>query len=228
MVTEGGVRKADPKPSDRVRSRSIYFDGSGDYASMATSSGLLDLSPYDKVTVEVCFKEAVKDQVKMLYEFTENANLPVNTGGFFISTNQNGEDLYPGEIHSCTNNIGHTGTTAHGAKDFKWLNDPSKFCTITMQMSKVADDTGRLSFVDGVPAPFFMPTDREDLVDKATDDTNTIDEGDFAKANFYIGSRAGKESFFKGEIYSVRIYGRKLTDSEIQRNAEADRRRFGD
>jgi hypothetical protein len=227
MVTEGGVRKADPKPSDRVRSRSIYFDGSGDYASMATSSGILDLSPYDKVTVEVCFKETNVDRTEFLFEYSKFWN--INDTGFGVFLNSGST------THVHTNFRNREVTASHSVTnrpiDYIWANQDNVFTTHTNYYNLSKDGTSRLVWIDGTKGVFVEVGKENEVANVPQFD---VGNGNFIPQPFYLANRGNHidvgnyNSAFQGEIASVRIYGRKLTDSEIQRNAEADRRRFSD
>jgi hypothetical protein len=201
-----------------IREQSIYFDGDGDSGVIQA----LDLSSYSSVTVEICFSLPRQNVRGILYEHSPNTN--VNSGGFAMVANADGTGTtIEEEIHSYTYDLGTSGGGVGGARDFNWPNNPGRLATISMVFSVIADTEGRLAYVDGSgPKDFFIPAARPNFsTSKATELT-----GQFRNDKFYIASRASTTSCLEGEIFSLRIYGTKLTPEQIAQNAQTDRLRF--
>ena len=60
-----------------------------------------------------------------------------------------------------------------------------------------------------------------------TNTVTTSSGGAFANAKFYVGSRGGVNSFFNGNISSVKIYGIKLDSTQVTQNYNALKGRYG-
>ncbi|MDR2162476.1 MAG: prepilin-type N-terminal cleavage/methylation domain-containing protein [Clostridiales Family XIII bacterium] len=235
MTTDAGF-KLDPKPSDRVRSRSIYFDGKYDYAT--TSPAALDLSSYSAVTVEVCFKNQGTDKIGFLFEYSENWNQ--YNSGFGVLLNSTGGAVYVarGTIHT---NLENPDRTSNSAVNYSYGNQDHSFTTHTNYFNVSSGGVAsRLIWIDGARVGFIL----NGTTSTSTTTPNAFGTaaGSFVAQPFYLANRSGfiehgyyntsdqkyYNTAFNGEIASVRIYGRKLTDDEIRQNAEMDRRRFGD
>ena len=188
-------------------SGNIVFDGTNDYAS---STSTLNLSTYDQITVEVWFK-CSDAGLRMVFEHSANwNNFP---GGFGLASNTNGLNAYNNECHT---------NSANGARDYGFTCGTTLYSCHVNIFSRIADSTGRLSYVNGNLLPFVNLNGSSWPTTTVTTNTSA-----FRNDTMYLGSRGGSSLFFYGSIAMFKIYNRKLSASEVLQNYDANRIRFG-
>jgi hypothetical protein len=213
-----------------VREKTIYFDGEGDYGKITG----LELSKYDAVTVEVCFREATYEG-GMLFEYSkENVGGWDHDGVFYEAVNSNGKVTSKGEIHTAAK-VGGYKDTAGGpsaivdsARNFRYSADTAKLKTVTLVLSNENSTNGRMSFVNGQRGPDGTGVDFIGSNNYPTTKETTVGKP-FGNWTFSVAARLTQTPsiFFKGEIAALRIYGRALNADEIAKNADEDKARFG-
>jgi type II secretory pathway pseudopilin PulG len=205
-------------PADSFRA--ISFNGANQYA---VSKNNLDLSAYDHITVEATFKPEGSPNNGFIYEYSKNWNITSGTavqstaGGFGMILNSNGSAYAAGTIHT-NNKVSGTDFP----RNYTWDN-VNRVQTHTNTFASVADIVGRQAYIDGIYKPF-------------NSGNNTSLVGTFSQHPFYLAARfnssggsnvvAPPGSFFTGSIYSIRIYGKKLSQDEITHNNETDDFKF--
>lgn len=185
-------------------SGAINFNGTNAYAATINN---LNLGGYNSISVETWFKASTTGD-SMIIEHTPNWNS--NTGGWGLYINSTGSAPSVGMMH--------TNHNSEGARNYN-LSIGTNWNTQTNIFSIVADNTGRLTYGNGdlltfVTGPGY-PTS-----------TVTTTGGSFANAILYLASRAGTGGFYNGAISIIRIYGMKLTSSQITQNYLAMRGRY--
>ena len=183
----------------------LTFDGANDYAA---STNNLNLSIYDYVAVEVLYKTNTTITTSMIFEHTVNWNS--NAGGFGLAVNSNGS----GNLANCNHTNHNTGVARNYlvTNNLIWNNHVNLY-------SKVADTTGRLSYINSELTAFSSTNGY------GTGTTTGV--GQFANATFFIGSRGGLSIFTNGSIASVKVYGFKINQPQIEQNYTAQKSRFG-
>ena len=183
----------------------LTFDGLDDYIA---STSTLNLSGYDYIAVEVFYKCNTTSAVSMLFEHTANWNS--NTGGFGMAVNSNGSI----NLANCN----HTNHNTEVARNYLVTNNLLWSDNLNLY-SKIADTTGRLTYLNGGLIPFSSTNGYPTT-------TITTAGGSFANSTMYIGSRGGSSIFFNGNISSLKIYGFKINASQVNQNFNAYRTRF--
>jgi hypothetical protein len=180
----------------------IVFNGSTQWARTAAN---LNLTAFNTVTVEIVVRTDLVAGCYMSWEHTADWN--TNPGGIGLSLHCNGL--------TGTTNTHHTNHNTGPARNYESLVGTG-WAVHTNVFSRTNDETGRLSYVNGLRVPF---------VSSGIYPTGTATTGgSFANALLYFAGRGGAGQM-PGRIMAFRIYNRKLTDSEIQQNylALADR-----
>ncbi|MDR0500071.1 MAG: prepilin-type N-terminal cleavage/methylation domain-containing protein [Coriobacteriales bacterium] len=205
-----------------INDQSLFFDGTDDYGVIYD----LDLSSYDAVTVEVCFREATSGLSGMLYEYSSDLNTnPTGFGVYLNSIIKN--NTTAGLVHT---NMGNESASENDPYlrplNYKWADNSSRLTTHCNTFSMKADVAPRSVYIDGTMAT---------LVKSGT--SNTIVSGVEKYAvgrNFvspplslFVASRDGTSLFYKGEIASIRVYGGVLSEEKAKQNAREDALRFG-
>jgi hypothetical protein len=215
-LTFTNVNGSNNKP---VRDQTIYFDGSDDYGVIDP----LNLSYLQAVTVEICFREAQPNKTAILYEYSSNWNTEVT--GFGICLNTKDSTLNSGVVHS---NMGGTLGVSSDPDlrpvNYLWQDNSATLTTHSNYFSMAADEEPRRVWINGQSVGLIK-----------TGTTNTPISGltkysyerNFEEQPFYVAGRAGASVQYTGEIASIRIYDRLLTDAEILQNSHEDRIRFG-
>ena len=186
---------------------SIRFDGVNDYSSIP-----VDLSPYSQVTIEVWYK-VNNNSSGIIFEHSSNWN--TNSAGFGLAVNASG-CLYDATYMHTNHKDGSD------ARNYLFTSGASWSCH-TNVFSRVSDPTGRLAYVNGQLVPFISTNSCGGGWSTSTATGNTTA---FRNDNMFLMSRAG-QSFVNGNIGLIRIYGRKLTATEILQNYNATKSRFG-
>jgi prepilin-type N-terminal cleavage/methylation domain-containing protein len=197
--------------------RSIYFDGT----QSANSNGTLNLTGLSTITVEIVFREADTSRTGFLFEYSTNWNS--QTGGFGAVINHGSSQYSAGSVHtnlSCSNKVAN----------YEWPNT-TDVTTHTNVYSGIADVSGRQAYIDAVKMPLYTSGDPPGgwTVGSASP-INDATEGTFSFGNqpFFVGTRNGNALPFTGDIYCVRVYGKKLTEEEIVHNYKTDLLRYQD
>lgn len=169
---------------------------------------LVDLSPYENVTVEVRFKLENPDDIFMV-EHSSDWN--TEKCGFGFVVNIRTSTYQADEVHANANG-GYVNYTVK-TTDLMAHTLVKTFTTI--------DDAHHLSFYDGVKLEVPVMTNGGNLYCSPL-------RNDF----FHIGYRAWRESSELGNkgnviLHSLRIYNRALTAVDVCHNAWVDYRRFG-
>jgi hypothetical protein len=183
----------------------MSFDGTNDYAISINS---INLSSYSSVTVEAIFKTPTDSTQGMIYEHTPNWN--TYAGGFGLYINSNGNTL--------ATHLHHTNHNTEGARNYV-LSGSSNWNCHTNIHSKVSDSTGRLVYGNASLLSFSTTGGYGIGTDTSA--------GSFANDYLYIGARAGTGAYFTGYISLLRIYGTKMTNTQISQNYNAQKSRFG-
>jgi hypothetical protein len=186
---------------------SIRFDGVNDYSSIP-----VNLSPYSQVTIEVWYK-VNNNSSGIIFEHSSNWN--TNSAGFGLAVNASG-CLYDATYMHTNHKDGSD------ARNYLFTSGASWSCH-TNVFSRVSDPTGRLAYVNGQLVPFISTNSCGGGWSTSTATGNTTA---FRNDNMFLMSRAG-QSFVNGNIGLIRIYGRKLTATEILQNYNATKSRFG-
>jgi hypothetical protein len=201
--------------------RSLTLNGTN---SIIVSAANLNLTGYDSLTVEITFKpEKIANGtngVGMLFESGIGTGWNKNVGGFgavYNTTSSGGYDG-PGIVH--TNYNAAAGSASFGA-NYAWNNE-SVYQTHTNIYTIVADPDGRQVYIDGEKKGLIPTNSSSGTLSGATPGGGTFGTG----LPFYIGSRNDTQIKVKGEISSVRIYGKKLSQAEVTHNFETDDFRF--
>ncbi|MDR1797621.1 MAG: InlB B-repeat-containing protein [Clostridiales Family XIII bacterium] len=198
-----------------VRDQAIYFDGDGDYGVTLEN---LDLTAYSTITVEVVFRPA-STKSGMVFEHGANWNLGDQKGGFGLSRN--------------SSTVMHTNDYAieNDPMEYPYTSDTKTFQTHCVVYNYDPDVT--LAAANGTAKSYI----RQAYIDGQLKNTLTTRVNSSAIAfkdfPFYVARRWGTTgqgagpSYYYGEIASIRIYGKKLSTDEIERNAYEDSQRFG-
>jgi len=184
----------------------IVFNGSAQYAN---STSALNLSTYDQITVEVWFKPSNALE-RIVFEHSANWN--TNVGGFGLASNSNGAGTVSNECHTYSSN---------GGRNYGFTCGTTQYSCHVNIFSKIADLTGRLSYVNNNLLPFGNLNGTNWSTSTQTTSTNA-----FRNDTMYLASRGGSVAFFSGSITIFKIYNRKLSDSEVLQNFTAQRGRF--
>jgi hypothetical protein len=182
--------------------KSFLFDGVNDYAR---TSNTLNLSSYSSVTVEICFKDNNPNKDGMLFEHSSNWNS--NTSGFGLVINSNGS-VFANDRHHTNHNGGSGPVNYTGYVGTNIIVHTNIF-------SRVVDATGRISYIN---------QEQKTLVSGSS---STGSSSAFRNDNLFIASRAGSSIFHNSNIFYIKIYGKKLLQTEINKNFNATRGRYG-
>jgi hypothetical protein len=194
--------------------RSIYFGGT----AYAVSNSALDFSGFPAVTVEVVFKEANENLGGMLFEYSTDWNHVAGGFGAYLNTLSSGATTYD-IVHP---NSAFNGSTQDSPRNYAWNDSNQIVQTHTNVYSVIADADGRQVYIDG---------EKKTLIPTGTytgTASGATTAGNFGSGNkFFVASRNGGSNFI-GDIYCVRIYGKKLTQEEIAHNYKTDLLRYQD
>ena len=180
----------------------INFDGTNQYAR---SSSTLDLSPYNSVTVEICFRvNTTSTPSGMAFEHSSDWN--TQSMGFGLVPNSTGSTTYAANSH-------HTNQLNGERFDFDGTIGTNDVL-FTLIRSKVSDSTGRLAYINSVQRNVLSGS------------TTTSSYPSFRNDFLYISSRNGSSVFANHRVYFLRIYGRKLSVTEVSQNFNALRSRY--
>jgi len=181
----------------------INFNGVNQYAK---SYSTLNLSSFNSVTVEIILKtNTLGPNSGMAFEHSSDWN--TQAMGFGLVPNSVGNTNYAANSH-------HTNQISGLRFDYDGIMGSDIVCHTNI-WSRVADNTGRLAFINAIQRNPISST------------TVTSSYANFRNDFLYISSRAGTSVFANHRVYSIRIYGRKLNVQEIQQNFNATRGRFG-
>ncbi|MDR3304595.1 MAG: prepilin-type N-terminal cleavage/methylation domain-containing protein, partial [Clostridiales Family XIII bacterium] len=204
-----------------VRDQSIYFDGAGDYGRIPQ----LDLrhGPYTEgmdygVTVEVCFRQANTKIAGMLFEYSTDWNSQPSGFGVYLNSISSGYS----DSNTVHTNMGRPNTTR--PINYKWSNQSAVFTTHTNYYQMVNGKPCRVVWIDGAMTGL-IATGSGTAVQSYPFNYNGATK-DFDPQPFFAASRNGGYNY-QGEISSIRIYSRMLTDAEVLQNSIEDRARFG-
>lgn len=176
------------------------FNGTNQWARSINN---INLSSFNSVTVEIDLR-IVNANIGMAWEHTADWN--ANPGGFGLYPFSEGGAYVLDRHH--TNHQGGSGAVNYIA------TVGSSWATHTNIFSRISDSTGRLTYVNG------------NLVSFSLGSTSTTG-GSFPNAIMYLASRAGTTAFGNHQVGSFRIYGKKLSATEVQNNFNFIRNRYG-
>jgi len=193
----------------------IAFDGVNDFAKIP-----LNLSSYSQITVEIWYKmnpggSNLAAWGGMLWEHSSDWNS--NPGAFGLAVNSGG----------CSNdlNLMHTNHNGgSGAINYQFNSGTTWSCHVNI-FSNIADSTGRLVYVNGQLKPFVLTNTCSGVAFSTS--TATTNSTAFRNDFLYLSSRNGQSGFINGNIGLIRIYGRKLSATEVLQNFNATKSRFG-
>ena len=184
-----------------VAGESFSFDGVNDYARTAST---LNLSAYDYVAVDIVVKSN-NGASAMAFEHTVDWNS--NVGSFGLSIHSTGLATLLNQHHT-NHSMGNTVRNYDAVVGTGWAQHVNLF-------GRVADTTGRLTWVNGQSVPFVGPSF------PTTTSSSAI--AAFANAHTFLASRGGTGSWLNGRISSFKIYGVKLNSSQVLKNFNAAR-----
>jgi prepilin-type N-terminal cleavage/methylation domain-containing protein len=202
-----------------IRAQSIYFDGAEDFGTIPglslTHGAFVEGMDYG-VTVEVCFRQEDSNAAGALFEYGENWN---QNSGFGIWLNSSNATVVPGMVHT------NMGSPNARPVDYAWPNKNTTFTTHSNYFQMVPGEPARIVWIDGAKTSNLINAVNGEVEDYPFNYTGA--RQDFAVQPFFVASRNGAGEFYKGEIASIRIYNRMLTDKEVLQNSIEDRARFG-
>ncbi|MFL2590676.1 MAG: cadherin domain-containing protein, partial [Flavobacteriaceae bacterium] len=178
------------------------FDGDNDWARTVSS---LDLSSYDKVTVQIYFKTENTNALECTYEHSINWNN--QTGGFGLFAQSAGSS-FNNSVHHTNQKGGFSGNSGRNYQ-FDILNDWHLHTNIH---SMAVDATGRQTYIDNNLIPF---------TSSPYPNTTATVNGSFSNHHFYIGARQGNNYYLNGQVKSLLIYGSKLNQIQVAKNYQA-------
>ena len=176
---------------------SLVFDGANDYF---VTDNNLDLSDTDKLTIQIIIKYS-SATVEMILEQSTTWN---SNNAFGVVAGQPS-----GKMQFTDHNQGY-----NAPRSTNTLNDNNwHFFSVTVDRNQVASNQS-LIYVDGA-------------INHTQTSLNADTSGNYSNFPLYIGSRAGSNYFFNGNIAQVLIYKRVLTAAEVQQNFNAGKSRYG-
>ncbi len=189
-----------------------YFvlDGVDDYIR---STNTLNLSNTNVVTVDIWLKVnsyPVSIPIDIVYEHTSDFNS--STGGFVHSYNDNSLsqnfEVFISNRGDSGYNIGYWDKSVYN--DLGWKNSVA---VLDRNQSSAENNLYLQSrLINAVSNP---------AAGYSGNNTNN-----FANANFFIGSRNGTLYFANMNVFSIKIYNRALSQSEIIQNYNAQKSKF--
>jgi len=206
--------------------RSIYFDGSGDYAYIPS----LNLTGLDTVTVEICYRQTStetslkRDASGVLFEFS-SATAKADKG-FGLIANWGKQSAAYGYTYS------YMGAGSDGGlreANYATENNTASFATHTNIFSMSAEaETPRRAWVNAAACSFLTSDDPPvamppKLAPYARSEYFSA-QGFWLAGGLSAGSVGAPD--FCGEIAAIRIYNRALTPEEAAQNAAQDALRF--
>lgn len=183
--------------SPTYASGAITFNGTNQYAR---STNTIDLTPYSYITVESVIKADSTSASVIAYEHSANWN--TNAGGFGLAIHSNGSTNYVDGFHTNYNSNG-VARNYEATLGTSWASHVNIF-------GAIGDSTGRLTYVNGALSPFTTLNGYS----TGTATTNSTTRNDY----FYLASRGGTSSFANMKISLIRIYGAKLSSSDVVNN----------
>ena len=180
----------------------IVFNGTNQWARTFAS---INLSTFNAVTVEIVMRVTNSAVTGCAWEHTADWN--TNPGGIGLFTNNFGAGYQLDSFHTNHN----TGPARNYVETVG-----TNWVVHTNIYSRVGDDTGRLSYVNGVLESF--------VAGPSGYATGTATSGgSFAFAPLFFASRAGTGSYNPMQIAQFRVYNRKLSAAEVLANFRATR-----
>lgn len=182
----------------------LTFNGTNQYAR---STATISLSSYSYLTIQYTFM-TLSTAGGAGFELSANWNTTAGGLGLFLHSNGS----------AATTNSCHTNHNASVARNYNATMPTNGWCKHTNIFSRIADSTGRQTFINGEY--------------KAFDATNGYATGNvtaaaaFANDYFYLASRGGVSNFCNMRIASVKVYGVKMTNDDIRQNFAAARSKF--
>ncbi|MDR0860813.1 MAG: DUF5011 domain-containing protein [Candidatus Peribacteria bacterium] len=195
---------------------SLYMNGTN---SNIVSSAPLSFTGHDSLSVEIVFKPENITAVGMLFENGTAWNSSDGGFGAVYNTTSSGAPDGLGIVHT---NYNASPSRASFPANYAW-NNTSTYQTHTNIYTIVADPDGRQVYIGGEKKTLIPTSSSTGTLSGATPGGGTFGS---APLNFFIGSRADSGFRVKGEILALRIYGKKLSASEVCQNAWADYYRF--
>jgi hypothetical protein len=198
-----------------LNKKSIYFDGT----QSANSNSTLNLTGLTGITVEIVFKEADASRTGFLFEYSTNWN--DQTGGFGAVINHGSSEYSAGSVHtnlSCGSKVAN----------YPWSNSNTEIFTHTNIVSGTPDATGRQAYINTEKMQLYAsgnPSAGWTLLATPINDATTATFS-FGNQRFFVGTRNGNALPYTGDIYCVRVYGKKLTQEEIDHNYKTDLLRY--
>jgi hypothetical protein len=187
----------------------LTFDGTNDYAR---SINTINFTSYDGLVVELIAKMN-NSSIAMVYEHTSNWNS--NNGGWGLAMNDDADNSGLPNWHHMNWNQGST------VRNFNY-NGHQSWSFYTNIMMRVSDPTGRIFYVNSNQTTLYSGA-----AGGGSTDTTSQNTWIFANDHLYLGARGGGSLFSNVYISSIKIYGVKLSASEILQNYNANKNRFG-
>jgi hypothetical protein len=187
----------------------LSFDGANDYAR---STNTIDFTSYDGIVVELVAKMN-NANVNMIYEHTPNWN--AYSGGWGLAMNDASDNNGQSNWHHMNWNLGSA------VRNFNYVNHQS-WSFYTDIMMRVNDPTGRIFYINGNQITLYSQAGGGGSTDTTSNNTWR-----FTNDYLYVGSRGGVSLFANANISSFKIYGIKLTQSQVTQNFNVMKGRFG-
>ena len=187
----------------------LTFDGTNDYAR---SVNTINFTSYNGLVVELVAK-LNNTSIAMVYEHTPDWNS--NTGGWGLAMN----DAADNNGQSNSHHMNWNGGSA--VRNFNYANHQS-WSFYTNIMMRVNDPTGRIFYVNSNQTTLYSSA-----AGTGSADTTSQNTWVFTDNYLYLGSRGGGSLFSNAYINSIKIYGLKLSASEVLQNYNAQKSKFG-
>ena len=180
------------------------FNGTTQYAR---STNTLNLSPYNSITIEIGFAcNTSVSPMGMLFEHSSDWNS--NAMGFGLLPNSSGSTAY-------VNDSNHTNqSSGSGAFNYTGINGTTPVIHTNI-FTRIVDPTGRNAYVNSIEQSVI------------TGSKTTAAYSTFRNDNMFLGARNGNSAFSNCKIYYLLVYGKKLSQAEINQNFNARRGRYG-
>lgn len=183
----------------------LSFNGTNQWAQ---SKNNINLTSYNSITTEIVLRSTATSSSYMAFEHTANWN--TTSGGLGLSVHSNGS--------ANALNIHHTNHNGGPARNYA-LTVGTNIACHTNIFSRISDSTGRITYGNANLLAF-------STVNGYATSTSTT-TNNFANSIMYLASRGGTTSYYAGEIFSFRVYNKKLTSSEVSQSHRSFKSRYG-
>jgi hypothetical protein len=218
----GNNRNGSINNSPTINANSFTFDGVDDNISFPN---LVDLSHTDAITISFwcklnSFTETNGGIHGILLEATNNFNS--NTDGFYIGVGDDSTSTFNDEFPISLNLKGNTGYNIHGydktsVNDLEWHHWTCIF----------NKGVGALNGTNPVESEFYVDAVSKPVTTFVSTSLRTNNTNNFGETTFYIGGRTGTSYNLDFDLGAFSIYDKVLSQTEITKNFNALRGRYG-